>query len=120
MRHRTISVVVRVAEYGLAALFLYLGTTKFLGAGAITLARVITASSEIAVGILILTQVSEIISVPAVIAVAAAEVALFSRPPMAAIACISAHGLTTWGRIALSARRLNSGHEPSEAPVHDR
>jgi hypothetical protein len=118
-RHRVISIVVRVAEYGLAGLFLYLGTTKLLGAGAGMAARVLTASGELMVGMLILMRVSEMVSTPAVIVVAAVEVALFSRPPIAAIACVSAHGLTTWGRIALAGRKLDSAHAESEAPLHD-
>jgi hypothetical protein len=100
-RHRILSIVVRVAELGLGALFLYLGTTKFLGAGAATVARLSVASAEMLVGILILTRVSGKVSTPVVVVVAAAEVALFGRPPLAAMACVSAHGLTTWGRIAL-------------------
>lgn len=101
--------IVRVAEYLLAALFLYLGTTKFFGHGA----SKIMASAEILVGIGILTRVSEVLATPAVIVVAAAEVALFSRPPLAAIACVSAHGLTTWGRIALHNKLRH------ETPLHD-
>jgi hypothetical protein len=96
-----ISIGVRVAEYGLGALFLYLGTTKFLSSGASPLVRVLMASAELIVGILILTRVSEMVATPAVIVVAAAEVALFGRPPIAAMVCVSVHGLTTWGRIAL-------------------
>jgi len=119
-RHRVISIGVRVVEYGLGALFLYLGTTKLLGGGASSVARMLTASGELIVGVLILARVSEMVSTPAVIVVAAVEVALFSRPPIAAMACISAHGLATWGRIALAGRRLDSAHEQTEAPLHDR
>jgi hypothetical protein len=82
-RHRVISIVVRVGEYALGGLFLYLGTTKFLGAGASTLARVLMASAEVTVGVLILLRVSEMLATPA---------------------CISAHGLTTWGRIRFHRR----------------
>jgi hypothetical protein len=119
-RHRVISILVRVAEVALGALFLYLGTTKFLGAGAGMFARVAMASAEMTLGILILTRVSEMLSTPAVIVVAAAEVALFSRPPLAAVACVCVHGLATWGRIALEGRRLDSAHERNETPLHDR
>jgi hypothetical protein len=38
-----------------------------------------------------------------VIVVAAAEVALFSRPPLAALACIGAHGAVVWARRLTSA-----------------
>lgn len=96
--------LVRVTEYGLAGLFLYLGTAKLLGPGAGTLGRILMAAGELIVGGLILLRTSEMLSTPAVIVVAAAEVALFSRPPLAAIACVSAHGLTTWGRIALHSK----------------
>ena len=112
-KHRVISTCVRVAEYGLGALFLYLGTTKFIWAGASTLARVLMAAAEFTVAILILARVSEMVATPAVIVVAAVEVAVFGRPPIAAIACVGVHGLTTWGRIAL--------HSANEATtVHDR
>ena len=100
-RHRLISILVRAGEFGLSALFLYLGTSKFLGPGALTPTRALMAAAELAVGALILVRASELLATPAVIVVAAAEVALFGRPPIAAIACVSAHGLTTWGRIAL-------------------
>jgi hypothetical protein len=118
-RHRVISILVRGVEFGLAALFLYLGTTKFFAPGASTPARVLMASGELAVGLLILARVSEMLSTPAVIVVAAAEVGLFGRPPLAAMVCVSAHGLATWGRIALGRRQLDSAHERSETPLHD-
>ena len=109
-----ISRIVRTAEYGLAALFLYLGTTKFLGGGLYTRERVLMGCAELILGVLIFVLVSEIVSTPAVIAVAAAEVALFSRPPIAALACISVHGLTTWGRIALRHRGVDTGHDATD------
>ena len=91
-----LTVIIRVAEYGLGGLFL-----------------VLMASAELTVGLLILTRVSELLSTPAVIVVAAAEVALFSRPPIAAIACVSVHGLTTWGRMVLHSK-------DHETALHDR
>jgi len=101
------AIVVRVAEFGLAGLFLYLGATKLLGPGAGALARVLMASAELTVGILILVRVSAIVSTPAVIVVAAAEVALFGRPPLVAMACVSVHILSSIGR-------------RHETPLHDR
>jgi len=92
-RQRVISIVVRVAEYALSALFLYLGVTRYL-TGAHTLGRVLMASAELTVGVLIFVRVSELVSMPAVIVVAATEVALFSRPPLVAMACVSAHVIT--------------------------
>src|SRR5580704_343235 len=92
-RQRVISIVVRVTEYALSALFLYLGVTRYL-TGAHTLGRVLMASAELTVGVLIFVRVSELVSMPAVIVVAATEVALFSRPPLVAMACVSAHVLT--------------------------
>ena len=92
-RQRVISTVVRVTEYALSALFLYLGVTRYL-TGAHTLGRVLMASAELTVGVLIFVRVSELVSMPAVIVVAATEVALFSRPPLVAMACVSAHVLT--------------------------
>jgi hypothetical protein len=92
-RQRVISIVVRVTEYALSALFLYLGVTRYL-TGAHTLGRVLMASAELTVGVLIFVRVSELVSMPAVIVVAATEVALFSRPPLMAMACVSAHVIT--------------------------
>ena len=103
-RHRVISWLLRAIEVGLALLFLYLGTTKLFVPDALTASRALIASAELIVGVLILAKVSEMVSTPAVIVIAAAEVTLFGRPPLAAIACVSAHGLTIWGRIALNAR----------------
>jgi len=87
------SVLLRVVEFGLGGLFLYLGASRFL-VGTRTPGRVLMASAELTVGVLILVRVSEMVSMPAVIVVAATEVALFSRPPLVAMACVSAHVLT--------------------------
>ena len=106
-RQRVISIVVRVAEYALSALFLYLGVTRYL-TGAHTLGRVLMASAELTVGVLIFVRVSELVSTPAVIVIAATEVALFSRPPLVAMACVSAHVLTV------------RFHRRYETPLHDR
>jgi hypothetical protein len=86
--------LVRAAEFALAGLFLYLGITKLPG-------HILMASAELFVGTLLLIRASELVSTPAVIVVAAVEVALFKRPPIAAIACVSAHGATSWARIVL-------------------
>lgn len=104
-RHRLISSLIRTVEFGLALLFLYLGTTKFFVPETLTFSRALIGAAELIVGVLIVTNVSAIVSTPAVIVIAATEVALFGRPPLAAMACVSAHGLTTWGKIALHARR---------------
>jgi hypothetical protein len=92
-RQRVTSILLRVVEFGLGGLFLYLGVTRYL-TGAHTLGRVLMASAELTVGVLILVRVSELVSMPAVIVVAATEVALFSRPPLVAMACVSAHVIT--------------------------
>src|SRR5580704_16258719 len=92
-RHRVIPILVRVTEYALAAIFLYLGVTRYL-TGAHTLGRILMASAELTVGILIFARVSQMVSTPAVIVIAATEVAMFSRPPLVALACVSAHVLT--------------------------
>jgi hypothetical protein len=106
MRHRTLSTVVRTVEFGLGALFLYLGTVK------IVQAHLIMGAAEIIVGFLIVLRASAMVSMPAVIVVAAAEVVLFQRPPVAALACISAHGLTTWARTTIL--------RAHETTLHDR
>ena len=106
-RDRVVSIVVRVTEYALSALFLYLGVTRYL-TGAHTLGRVLMASAELTVGVLIFVRVSELVSTPAVIVIAATEVALFSRPPLVAMACVSAHVLTV------------RFHRRYETPLHDR
>ncbi len=107
-RHRVISVLLRAIEIALAVLFWYLGATKLFVPDAITLARALIASAELIVGVLILAKVSDIVSTPAVIVIAAAEVALFGRPLLAAIGCVSAHCLTTLGRISLGRYKLPS------------
>jgi len=106
-RHRVIPILVRVTEYALAAIFLYLGVTRYL-TGAHTLGRILMASAELTVGILIFARVSQMVSTPAVIVIAATEVAMFSRPPLVALACVSAHVLTV---------RFHSRYETS---LHDR
>ena len=106
-RDRVVSIVVRATEYALSALFLYLGVTRYL-TGAHTLGRILMASAELTVGILIFARVSQMVSTPAVIVIAATEVALFSRPPLVAMACVSAHVLTV------------RFHRRYETPLHDR
>ena len=96
-------IVVRSAEYGLAALFLGLGVAKFFGPGAAALSRIVMAVAELTVGALLLIRPSNWVSTPAVITVAVTEVVLFNRPPLAAVACVSAHGLTSWARRTLGA-----------------
>ena len=108
-----IASLLRAIEFALAILFLYLGATKLFASDALTVSRALIASAEMIVGVLIVAKVSERVSTPAVIVIATAEVALFSRSPLAAIACVSAHGLTTWGRIALNARARAHSKLPS-------
>jgi hypothetical protein len=110
-KHRVISILVRVVEYALGGLFLYLGATKFLG-DTHTLGRILMAAAELTVGVLIFVRVSEMVATPAVIVVAATEVALFSRPPLVAIACVSAHMLI----VRLRGTKLERLHETS---LHD-
>ncbi len=104
-RRRVTMIVVRLAEYGLAALFLYLGVTKLLGPGAAALSRTAMAVAELSVGAMLLIRASNWVSTPAVITVAVAEVVLFNRPPLAAMACVCAHGLTSWARLTLRPHR---------------
>ena len=92
------TIVIRVAEYGLAALFFYLGVTKLLGPGATAPAHTLVACGELIVGALLVIRASEWIATPAVITIAVTEVVLFNRSPLAAIACVGAHGLTSWAR----------------------
>jgi hypothetical protein len=96
-------------KVGLGVLFLYLGTTKLLGRdeaarlaamGVDRYLRDTIGWLELTVAALLLVRTSGYLLHPLVAGVAVIEVGLLHRAPLAAVACLAAHGLSTWARSA--------------------
>jgi hypothetical protein len=94
---------------GLGILFLYLGTIKLLGRdeaarlaamGVDPYLRDTIGGLELTVAALLLARTSGYLLHFLVAGVAVIEVGLLHRAPLAAVACLAAHGLSTWARSA--------------------
>ena len=108
-RPSILGVVARSIQAGLGVLFLYLGTTKLLGRDeAVRLAamgvdrylRDTIGWLELTVAALLLARSSGYLLHFLVAGVALIEIGLLHRPPLAAVACLAAHGFSTWARSA--------------------
>jgi putative oxidoreductase len=114
--HRTL---LRAVELAMAALFLYLGTTKLMGTtesvrlfdvvGIGSWLRYATGTLElIGAALLFSPTLSRAASFPRAVimaVVAIIEIFILKRPPAAAAVCVTAHGFITWGR-RQNARRI--------------
>jgi hypothetical protein len=108
-RPMILGVVAHSLKAGLGGLFLYLGTTKLLGHGEATRLAAMGVDRylrdtigwlELTVAALLLVRTSGFLLHSLVAGVAVVEVGLLHRPPLAAVACLTAHGLSTWARSA--------------------
>jgi hypothetical protein len=108
-RSLILGVVAHSLKAGLGVLFLYLGATKLLGRdeaarlaamGVDRYLRDTIGWLELTAAALLLVRASGYLLHSLVAGVALVEVALLHRPPLAAVACLVAHGLSTWARSA--------------------
>ena len=105
-----VSVLIHMLELAMAALFLYLGGTKLLGSPAAVQLfhdygwgqwfRYVTGAIELAATLLLIVPRLARASVLMAVMVVAMGIELFvlHRPPVAATACLSAHGIIAWKR----------------------
>jgi hypothetical protein len=116
-RSLILRVVAHSLKAGLGVLFLYLGTTKLLGRdeAARLAAMGVDRHLRDAVGWLELTGAALLLARDSgyllhslVAGVALIEVGLLHRAPLAAVACLAAHGLSTWARSAHDRNRTAS------------
>jgi hypothetical protein len=100
---------------GLGILFLYLGTIKLLGRdeaarlaamGVDRYVRDTVGGLELTVAVLLLARTSGLLLHLLVAGVSVVEVGLLHRAPLAAVACLAAHGLSTWARSAHDRGRM--------------
>jgi hypothetical protein len=131
-RSLILGVVAHSLKAGLGVLFLYLGTTKLLGRdeaarlAAIGVDRYVRDTIgwlELTVAVLLLARGSGYLLHSLVAGVALIEVALLHRAPLAAAACVVAHGLSTWARSAHDRHRTadppHPARRPSPSPMRD-
>jgi uncharacterized membrane protein YphA (DoxX/SURF4 family) len=105
-----VSVLIHMLELAMAALFLYLGGTKLLGSPAAVRLfhdygwgqwfRYVTGVVELAGALLLIVpRLARASALMAVMVVAMGiELFVLHRPPVAATACLSAHGIIAWKR----------------------
>jgi hypothetical protein len=124
-RSLILGVVAHSLKAGLGVLFLYLGTTKLLGRdeaarlaaiGVDRYLRDTTGWLELTVAALLLARGSGYLLHSLVAGVAVIEVVLLHRPPLAAAACVAAHGLSTWARSAHDRHRTANPSQPARRP----
>jgi len=122
-RSLILGVVAHSLKAGLGVLFLYLGTTKLLGRdeaarlaaiGVDRYLRDTTGWLELTVAALLLARGSGYLLHSSGVAVI--EVVLLHRPPLAAAACVAAHGLSTWARSAHNRHRTAKPPHPARRP----
>ena len=121
-RSLILGVVAHTLKAGLGVLFLYLGTTKLLGRdeaarlAAIGVNRYLRDTIgwlELTAAALLLIRGSGYLLHSLVAGVALIEVALLHRAPLAAAACVVAHGLSTWARSVHDRNRAANPPHPA-------
>jgi hypothetical protein len=120
-----LAVIAHSLKAGLGVLFLYLGTTKLLGRdeaarlaamGVDRYLRDTIGWLELTVAALLLVRASGYLLHSLVAGVALIEVGLLHRAPLAAFACLVAHGLSTWARSAHDRNRKSGSSYPTHRP----
>jgi hypothetical protein len=123
-RSLILGVVAHSLKAGLGVLFLYLGTTKLLGRdeaarlaamGVDRYLRDTIGWLELTAAALLLARASGHLLHSLVGGVAVIEVGLLHRAPLAAVACLAAHGLSTWARSAHDRNRKAGPPYPARA-----
>jgi putative oxidoreductase len=127
-RHPLAPVLLHMLEFAMGALFLYLGGAKLLGSpGAVRLFhdigwgqwfRYVTGVVELTGGLLLvvprLAGASALLLMTVMVVATGIELFVLHRPPVAATACLCAHGIIAWNRRAQTRRLL--AHRPHRSP----
>lgn len=115
-------------EFAMGALFLYLGGAKLLGSPAAVRLfhdigwgqwfRYVTGVVELTGGLLLvvprLAGASALLLMTVMVVATGIELFVLHRPPVAATACLCAHGIIAWNRRAQTRRLL--AHRPHRSP----
>jgi putative oxidoreductase len=121
-------VLLRVLEFAIGALFFYLGGAKLLGSPAAVRLfhdigwgqwfRYVTGVVELTGAVLLvvprLAGASALLLMTVMVVATGIELFVLHRPPVAATACLCAHGIIAWNRRAQT-RRLFA-HRPHRSP----
>ena len=127
-RRPLVPVLVKVLELAMGALFVYLGGTKLLGSPAAVRLfhdigwgqwfRYVTGVVELTGGLLLVVPLvagaSALLLMAVMVVATGIELFVLHRPPVAATACLCAHGIIAWNRRGQT-RRLFS-HTPHRSP----
>ena len=128
-RHPLAPVLLHMLEFAMGALFLYLGGAKLLGLPAAVRLfhdigwgqwfRYVTGVVELTGGLLLvvprLAGASALLLMTVMVVATGIELFVLHRPPVAATACLCAHGIIAWNRRAQT-RRL---YQSSTRHFHD-
>ena len=123
-RRRFAPVLLHMLEFAMGALFLYLGGAKLLGSPAAVRLfhdigwgqwfRYVTGVVELSGGLLLvvprLAGASALLLMTVMVVATGIELFVLHRPPVAATACLCAHGIIAWNRRAQTRRLL--AHRP--------
>lgn len=121
-------VLLHLLELAMGALFLYLGGAKLLGLPAAVRLfhdigwgqwfRYVTGVVELTGGLLLvvprLAGASALLLMTVMVVATGIELFVLHRPPVAATACLCAHGIIAWNRRAQTRRLL--AHRPHRPP----
>lgn len=121
-------VLLHLLEFAMGALFLYLGGAKLLGSPAAVRLfhdigwgqwfRYVTGVVEVTGGLLLvvprLAGASALLLMTVMVVATGIELFVLHRPPVAATACLCAHGTIAWNRRAQTRRLL--AHRPHRSP----
>jgi putative oxidoreductase len=121
-------VLLHMLEFAMGALFLYLGGAKLLGLPAAVRLfhdigwgqwfRYVTGVVELTGGLLLvvprLAGASALLLMTVMVVATGIELFVLHRPPVAATACLCAHGIIAWNRRAQTRRLL--AHRPHRSP----
>jgi putative oxidoreductase len=122
--------LLRGLEFTMGALFLYLGGAKLLGSPAAVRLfhdigwgqwfRYVTGVVELTGGLLLvvplLAGASALLLMTVMVVATGIELFVLHRPPVAATACLCAHGIIAWNRRGQT-RRLFSHRPPPSIPL---
>jgi len=124
-------ILLRMLEFVMGALFIYLGAAKLLGSPAAVRLfhnigwgqwfRYVTGVIELTGGLLLivpwLAGASALLLMTVMVVATGIELFVLHRPPVAATACLSAHGIIAWNRRAQTRRLLAHRSQRSAPPV---
>ena len=117
-RRPLVSVLLRLLEFAMGVLFIYLGSAKLLGSPAAVRLfhdigwgqwfRYVTGVVELTGGLLLIVPLlagaSALLLMAVMMVATVIELFVLHRPPVAATACLCAHGVIAWNRRAQTRR----------------